>query len=418
MLSWPSYCLAKNNNAILISLGLRLQSIHRIAGPSCSPEIRDSMPLTDYSKLPAGAPLKKTLGLQGNQHAHLVGPTAEYEPCLIDLCPFDANGEHKISPSASFRTVGSETFVNYPDEQTPNHTEIYEDLDTIERVVAPHGWKLVRLYFRIVHPSFPILHEKVFFEKYTRTHREFSPPLLAAVYIMALNWWHYDRELSSLKKPDSDALVRLADKSMGDVIYRPKLSTVQAGLLLLQRNEERKGAAWALTAQMVAVGQELGLHIDCTDWKIPQWEKGLRKRLAWALYMQDKWGALTHGRPSHILRANWAVRPVGTEDFPENEENDEDEEGSQEVEKGRILFSEMIKLSGLMAEVLDTFFTVEAQMSIDGREATQKVLEKCKPIQLRLKDWFTKLPDTLRMDATTKSMRLSSTGMLVLSAIA
>ena len=382
-----------------------------------SKPIRDAHPITDYSAHPNNS-LSTTLGLQGDRHSHLVGPTAEYEQCLIDLCPFDAKDEYALSSLSritSFRRVSDETtFALYPDEPTSGHADTYADSDKIERIVSPHGQKLLNLYFRIVHPSFPILHKRVFLDKYARTHREFSPPLLAAVYILALHWWSYDVELSPLPKPDVGALEKLAVKTMNDVIHRPKLSTVQAGLLLLQRNEEMKASSWAFTAQLVAVGQELGLHLDCSAWKIPPWEKGLRRRLAWGLFMQDKWGALTHGRPTHITQSNWAVRPVETEDFPDSAPppsgRDDEEEGSQEVEKGRMLFEQMILLSQLMADVLETFFTVEAQTGFAGRGGTQKVLERAKPIQIRLKGWFVKLPECLRMDAATKSRRLSSTG--------
>jgi hypothetical protein len=92
------------------------------------------------------------------------------------------------------------------------------------------------------------------------------------------------------------------------------------------------------------------------------------------------------------------------------EKTDDEEEGSQEVEKGRMLFEQMIQLSQLMSDVLETFFSVEAQMGFAGRGGTQKVLERAKPIQIRLKGWFAKLPECLRMDAATKSRRLSSTG--------
>lgn len=331
---------------------------------------------------------------------------------MIELCPFDNRDEYSLSSTGgSFRRVSDEsTFLVYPDHPTQNHAETFDDLDAIERIIAPHGSALINLYFRIVHPSFPILHKKVFLEKYSRTHREFSPPLLAAVYTLALNWWSYDRELSPQKKPDVQALEKLARKTIADVMHRPKLSTVQAGLLLLQQHSDLKGGSWALTAQLVAVGQELGLHLDCTTWKIPSWERGLRKRLAWGLFMQDKWGALTHGRPSHITKANWAVPPVVPEDFPERaEDEDDDEGGSSEVEKGRMLFEQMIVLSGIMADVLETFFTIEAQNGLGGRGGTSRVLEKAKPIQIRLKEWFTKLPDCLRMDAT-RVRKLSSNG--------
>jgi hypothetical protein len=76
-----------------------------------------------------------------------------------------------------------------------------------------------------------------------------------------------------------------------------------------------------------------------------------------------------------------------------------------------MLFEQMIQLSGLMGDVLETFFTVEAQMGFAARGGIQKVLERAKPIQIRLKEWFVKLPDCLRMDAT-QSRRLSSTGTI------
>ncbi len=92
---------------------------------------------------------------------------------------------------------------------TPSSSsEIDQDLETIESVVRPHGPGLVDLYFRIVHPSYPVLHKGVFREKYARSYKEFSPPLLAAVYLLAMDWWEYDRELSLHEKPDSLVLLR------------------------------------------------------------------------------------------------------------------------------------------------------------------------------------------------------------------
>lgn len=379
--------------------------------PESPQDTRGHVPVDEFTSLRGPSLLKETLGLQSHRHSQLIGPTSEYESCLIDLCPFDSKDEYLLpSTGRSFRRVSDEaTFLVFPDYPTQNHAEIFDDLDAIERIVAPHGGALINLYFKIVHPSFPILHKRVFLEKYSRTHREFSPPLLAAVYILALNWWSYDRDLSPQKKPDIAALEKLASKTIADVMHRPKLSTIQAGLLLLQQHSDLRSGSWALTSQLVAVGQELGLHLDCTSWKIPRWESGLRKRLAWGLFMQDKWGALTHGRPSHITKANWAVPSVQADDFPESAEDESDDEGASEVEKGRMLFEQMIVLSGIMADVLETFFTLEAQDGLGGRGGTNRVLEKAKPIQIRLKEWFTRLPECLRMD-TTRGRKLSSNG--------
>lgn len=311
-----------------------------------------------------------------------------------------------------------DTFLMLPDHSTPGFEHLVEDADTIENIVAPHGPVLLELYFSIIHPSLPILQKTVFYEKYNRSYREFSPPILAAVYILAINWWDHSEDLVGIPRPDLKELERLARATLADAMYRPKLSTVQAGLLLSQRPD---GDQWAPTAQLVAIGQELGLHLDCTNWKIPLWERGLRKRLAWALYMQDKWGSLVHGRPSHIFASNWAVQPLYASDFPDVEFDESDGDEAAEYEKGRLLFTQMIALSKILAEVLDTFYTLQAMAAVNeaGPQGPQLVLQLAKPVQLKLKDWFAALPACLRMDSTTttssNSSRLSSTGFLHLA---
>jgi hypothetical protein len=377
---------------------------------------RDHYPprVKDYADFRGPTLLKRTLGLQNHRHSAILGPTSIYESRLLHSVDPSRTEDISLTPSSSLRKVGAtETFLLTVDAGTRNHVQELDDLDMIESIVRPHGQALINLYFRIVHPTFPILHKKVFLEKYARSHREFSPPCIAAVYILALNWWSYSTTLSLLPKPDIARLENLAFRSMADVVHRPKLSTIQAGLLLLQRPE---GDTWALTTQIVGLAQDLGLHQDCTDWRIPTWEKGLRKRLAWAVYMQDKWGSLVHGRPSHVTSEEWDVRPLTETDFPERAADEDDEEGSTEVEKGRVLFCEMIGLTGILADVLGTFYTVRAERELRDlkREGVGWVLGRAKPLQLRLKSWFADLPECLRLQDVAVR-KLSSTGYLHLA---
>ncbi|OCK85777.1 hypothetical protein K432DRAFT_413049 [Lepidopterella palustris CBS 459.81] len=358
---------------------------HRPSNPS----IRKDPPIDDYANLKGPSLLKKTLGLQNHRHSRFIGPTSEYEQILLELDAYNDKDEVPVGLSALRKVNTTDAFILSPDEGTRNHEDELVDLDAIEMLVAPHGQPLIHLYFRIVHPSFPILHKKVFLEKYQRTHREFSPPLLAAVYILALNWWSYSSELALLPKPDVPKLEKMAFKTMNDIIHRPKLSTIQAGLLLLQRPE---GDSWALTTQLVGLGQDLGLHLDCSTWRIPTWERGLRKRLAWALFMQDKWGSLVHGRPSHIATTDWAVKSLSESDFPESAADEDDEDGSTEVEKGRTLFCEMIALTEILAVILSNFYTLKAE----------------EDIRKHARDG---LPPSLRMENVTMR-KLSSTGYL------
>ncbi|EXJ85429.1 hypothetical protein A1O1_05793 [Capronia coronata CBS 617.96] len=370
--------------------------------------------IDDYAKLQGESLLKKTLGLQTHRYAKYIGPTDEHDFALLDLRLYDDIKGESPADQGSFRKVGpNEFFHQYADADSPNHFREIEELDNIERIVAPHGEALIKLYFRIVHPSFPILHKKVFLEKYGRTYREFSPPLLAAVYILALNWWSYSAELAKSLKPDVAHLEDIAYRTLQDVSHRAKLSTVQAGLLLLQRPGSNQ--AWQLTSQLVAIGQDLGLHLDCSNWRIPLWERGLRKRLAWALYMQDTWSALIYGRPPHISSTNWAVQPVTGSDFPESAADEDEEDGSTEVEKGRTLFSAMITLTKMLTEVLEGLYSSKAEMEVkNAYDTTKAILERAKPIQLKLRSWYADMPEVLRMDAT-KVGKLSSVGYLHLA---
>ena len=62
--------------------------------------------------------------------------------------------------------------------------------------------------------------------------------------------------------------------------------------------------------------------------KLPKWERGLRKRLAWAVYIEDKWLSLKNSRPSHINELNWVVVSLVDEDFPEKHGDGDLKEGS------------------------------------------------------------------------------------------
>jgi len=349
--------------------------------------------------------LKRTLGLQQDRYSQYIGPTTDFEPSLINLSPFDPHDESLLARGTLRKVSDDDTFLMLPDYNTPGYEHQVEDVEEIEKIVAPNGRKLIDIYFRVVHPAFPIIQKAVFYEKYERSYRDFSPPLLAAIYILAINWWDLDEDLSGQPKPDVRELERLVRTTLADAMYRPKLSTVQAGLLLSQRPE---GDQWAPTAQLVAIGQELGLHLDCSAWKIPPWERGLRKRLAWALYMQDKWGALVHGRPSHIFAANWAVQMLGPNDFQDVEWDESGsgpgggDEEKTEIERGRTLFTQMVQLSQILAEILEAFYTLQANQTVAsaGAQGTQLVLALAKPIQLKLKEWYSALPASIRMDSS------------------
>lgn len=378
--------------------------------PAATPASPPATAATPTSPTSPTSLLNRTLGLHKTKNSVYIGSSSLQEPRLL-------GGLESISPSSDepqlirYRRMDDSTvFIQRPD-QTPDGQQ--DVLDTIEALVRPHGPALVSLYFRIVHPSYPILHKGVWFEKYQRSYREFSPPLLAAVYALAIDWWEYDPVLASKKKPPVDELVAIATQALAWAMTRPKLSAVQAGLLLLQRSG---GDSWILTSQMVALSEDLGLHVDCSPWDIPDWEKGVRRRLTWAVFMQDKWGALIHGRPSHVSGHHWQAPPLQLSSFPESAADEDDAEVSAEVEKGRLLFMRLAQLTEIMSEAFAILYTpCRVTHQRDERpDVVVGLLEQVKPIALRLKHWASTLPPDIGMD-NVKARKLCSNGYLHLS---
>ncbi|TKA83871.1 hypothetical protein B0A55_00146 [Friedmanniomyces simplex] len=370
----------------------------------------------------AAAPVRKpfavdeSLSLQRHRHCKLLGHTTSLDASLISLGKFNDKNETESRLGTLRQVNGTEYFSTHDDADVPIPDDEARALADIELVVGQHGPALIDIYFRNVHPSYPVIQKNAFLDRHRHGDRQFNPPLLAAMYLLALSWWDSDPNLSSFPKPDMVRLEYIAISSLTVAMQRPKMSAVQAGLLLLQR---AKSSTWTLTVQLVALTQDIGLHLDCTDWSIPPWERRLRKRLAWALYMQDKWSALMHGRPSHINAVDWAVPAPTDEDFdesilPMSTSTPEDPALDALMSKGRTLFMQMITLTSIMADVCETFYsqTAKAEFLRAGQYATQLVLNRAKPVQIRLKDWFARLPPECKMDhhTTTTSTNTSTTG--------
>ncbi|KAJ5998561.1 hypothetical protein N7451_006371 [Penicillium sp. IBT 35674x] len=329
-----------------------------------------------------------------NQSTQHIGMTTELEPALLEFLPLDEYDEFSVSSSRIRRCADDRTFMRVVNTVPVGDSQAVS-LDAIESLVAPYGSTLIEKFFEHVHPSFPILMEDAFRQSY-RERRQLSPLLLAAVYVLTLKF--VDVGATSQRRPDSARLESAALKLLLDSLPFPSISTIQAGLLLTQKSTL---ATASLNGQLVTAGFELGLHQDCTNWRMKTWEKGLRKRLAWALYMQDKWSALVHGRPSHIFAFNWTVKDLVEQDFSDaflsGTHSAHDEAA---VGHGPLLFCHMVALTTILSDILDRFYTLQAAEDFHaaGNQRTRIILEKAKPAQIRLKDWFSSLPAALKME--------------------
>ena len=364
--------------------------------PPSNKSFVNSSPISSFISNPL------TLALSEGWCAEYIGPSYAQQEVMVIARLAGANGEYHISPNTKLRRVSHDVaFFMTRDQQKVEDLQLINEIGKL--VPREYGDRLINLYFRMVHPSFPIIHKASFMEKYNQTPQSNWPALLAAIYSVALNWWSYDPDLRDIAPPDAVPLDRLALDGIYQNLHRSRLSTIQAGLLLLQRKIESPTITlfrgniqtWAFTAQLVAVAQSLGLHLDCGNWDIPKWEKILRTRLSWAVYMQDKWTAFGHGRPSHISD-DWLPYEMSILDFDDSSMGIIDIT-SPSSEYTSIAFLELIHLSVILSDILQSFYSSSSLVA----QNIQDVLKQAKPIQLRLRELFARLPDYLHIDAAS-----------------
>ena len=279
---------------------LRKKDRFRILSLTDDHQVLKYQPSDDFNHLVApNSFLYRTLGLEKYRFSTYISSShPTLLPTLLLSLPFNPShptsaesDEYKLNDTTSLRRISNNELFLLTDD--PGVDQDTKDVDRIQNLIQGCGHHLIKLYFRIVHPSFPILHKGLFLEKFYRSIYEISPPLLAAVYLLALNWRNYSP--TSLAVIDEKALSDIAQSTWSAILSRPRLSTVQAGLLLLQRRQIEGGiisdgpGVGAFVGELCAVGRVLGLHLDCTNWRVPVWERGLRRRLGWGLWMCDKW---------------------------------------------------------------------------------------------------------------------------------
>ncbi|KAL4882782.1 fungal-specific transcription factor domain-containing protein [Aspergillus karnatakaensis] len=348
-------------------------------------------PLSDHPRLNTVAYWHQT-----TQH---IGLTTELEPALLAFLPVDQNDESFVAASRVRKLGDDGTFMRVVNTMSHADSPQSASLDAIESLVAPYGSTLVEKFFERIHPTFPILMEDVFRQSY-RTRNGISPLLLSAVYVLALKFVDIGPASQSARRPDAVRLEATALKLLNESLPYASISTIQAGLLLMQKSTL---ATAALNAQLVTAGFELGLHQDCSDWRMETWEKGLRKRLAWALYMQDKWSAMVHGRPSHVVSSNWTVQDLVEEDFTDTFASTSAQPEDAPIGHGPLFFCHLVALTTILSDILDRFYTLQSieEFKAAGNNRTRLILERAKPAQIRLKDWFARLPTPLKLDSAT-----------------
>ncbi|KXT17020.1 hypothetical protein AC579_4330 [Pseudocercospora musae] len=301
------------------------------------------------------APLTPSVSQEQNSGewiSQYVGLSADQDPYVLRHSNFNKSNYYKSGDWACLRVRSDglvpSIFTLVPDthlDARPAHHPPSSLLDA----AYPLHHELLSTYFEVVHTSFPLLDPSRFVKG-----NKIDLPLLGAMY--------------SLSKPYCSAASELPYQPLHSFVFQalpieartPRLDSIEAGLLFLQRHNQIHRAPttpglYAEIGGLVGMCHDAGLNVDPSKWDLSAADKSRRKRLWWALYIFDKWAALGLGRPSYIHVDDSNVAALGIEDIP-----------SSTVGKDSLprtcahMFVAMAALSQILSAILTTFYTLKA----------------------------------------------------------
>lgn len=385
-----------------------------------------SSPLYDMDPymMMAGGVRVRPLDLPSTRSARFIGETGESNPYLLRHYRYNENDECTISKLTYRRvkthqnTMSGEkgeppvVFMLADDSLTQKGEPRIEDSllakaqsELSSLFTDQEALRLCGLFFRFVYPYFPILSKSEYFIDGNLSPSILHMPmsLLSAIYATALPFMLYDDLLATtiVHSPPANQLFRISWMSVTQELHTPRLATLQACLLLLQRaptNRFTTDTPWktSLVGWTVSLAQTLGLPKECGDWtSIPTWEMTLRKRLWYGVFIMDKWASLGAGMPSHIRSDDFDVLPLIESDFePQSfEANMPAIPSVLEPEADNHQFRLLSELTMILSDIMDSFYSLRATQRTSKNFSLS--LDLARPLRSRLKVWNDSMPPSL-----------------------
>ncbi|EPE27409.1 hypothetical protein GLAREA_04200 [Glarea lozoyensis ATCC 20868] len=313
------------------------------------------------------------------------GPSSDQDPHLLRHLAFDSTNRFGDANWMVWRMLPRAQdpvfFTVIPNAHLDAHEDIY-DTKWLDSIVSPFQDVVIDAYYRHVHPTFPILEPQQLL-KQAISEQRVPASLLGAIYTIALPFLDNLGQFTSGKKPDVYALYFYVTTALGYETMTPSLRTVQANVIILQTppviiREPNLPGAWTRTSSLLALGQEIGLHLDPTGWNIDRQEQKSRKIAWWIIYVQEKWLSHWLGYPSHILAHSWTVPPLAIGDF-----SDEKDTITFDMISSANKFIALTELTLILGDVLSSFYTQRPARP----NANQILLEDERRILHQLDEW-------------------------------
>lgn len=238
--------------------------------------------------------------------------------------------------------------------------------EDIEDLVSSYGPALLRVFFKHVHPEFPIIDRKQFLQQYAKDKTKLPRSLRGIIYVISYSYWENNILLGISSPLKRNELFKQAYSYLVHDLKAPNIYTLQACLLLMQfiRSDDERyfqyAASWITLSRTITCARMLSLHRDPAHFDIALSEKKLRKRLWWALYVVDCWAPLSSEHSSYIASDSFDTMPLLIDDANCNEVVDQTlfdyiypENAGPDSESGN-RFIETVNLSRHMRNILNS----------------------------------------------------------------
>ncbi|CAG9946115.1 unnamed protein product [Clonostachys rosea f. rosea IK726] len=352
---------------------------------------------------------------QADYSAQMIGFSNESDPFFLQHFPYNDVGELKFfrvvyrKPDILSSGIPNESSHSTPVHLLQSHNqtaslaiELTErclsqnhDRERVQQLVdSTMGVALVRLYFRFVFESLPVLSRSCILQNESAFVETAPVGLLAAIYALALPFISFDEQFclnNAYTKPSSDTLWQIAYANLQKELHFPKLATLQLCILLINHYPFDPVSVdtpfvWSMACSMLGIAQTLGLNVDPSAWNLPRWEIRLRRRLWWCVFVDHTWRSVTHGRALMISDDDWNVTHLDSSDFEMDLDSD--------VGRSPEYFFQLCRLTEIARRVVRQFYSLRA---VSQPQSLERLIEQAREPRQQLLEWMNGLPQSLQM---------------------
>jgi hypothetical protein len=261
----------------------------------------------------------------------------------------------------------------------------------VPRVEICH--ELFGVYFRYVHPHYPILDRLDFSIRYQNPTNPPSYLLLQAVLFMAAGHCSESLLLDAGFTSRYEARLTLFKraKAIYDADHEPDQVTIVQSLFLMSfwwNSLTDQKDTWHWLGNSISFALTLGMHRSTRNSNLSIRDQRLWKKIWWSLFAEDKHAAAALGRPVHIRLRDCDLESLDESDFEEESLPDVHIFGAQEkVHVSYVIF--LSELSKILERIVEQSFNPQDKVPLS-------LTEKFDECQTMLQDWEARLPAELR----------------------